>query len=168
LHKLRESIEPRDFIIGPVIISVETVPAKPKEEKDDKRPEAKRQSRAERIRVEMDTAYPALGLYKGDDVVFRLDDTAPVGKIIGVYCGQKAGAWFARVCLNDERGIFLLLRSGERNWLAEYEYKSFGPVVEIERASQFNAKKRAALKERLEKIRRNVGIQSVTQPGSMI
>jgi hypothetical protein len=96
-----------------------------------------------------------LGLHKGDSVTFKTDGTAPIGKLIGVYTGRKAGAWFARVCINDARGIFLLLRSGERGWLADYEYKSFGPVVEIKRASQVNAEKIAELKKRLEKIRRN-------------
>jgi hypothetical protein len=135
-------------ILGPVVDALNSKPETVK-------PEAKRRSRSESLCVVMDMVCPALGLYKGDEIVFRLDDTAPVGKFIGVYCGQKIGAWFARVCLNDERGIYLLLRSGKRNWLAEYEYKSFGPVVKIERASEANAKKIAALKERLEKIRRN-------------
>jgi hypothetical protein len=119
-----------------------------------KKPRAKKTRDFELFRTKMVESYHAFGLHKGDHVIFKPDGTAPVGKLIGVY-EEDRGAWFARVCLNDERGIYLVQNRGGRVWLGECKYKSFGPVIEIERASQVNAGRIAELKKRLEKIRRN-------------
>jgi hypothetical protein len=94
--------------------------------------------------------YPAFGLYVGDVLTYTANGTAAPGKFIGIK--TETESWFARCCLNDERGIYILHGDGERDWLADYEYNSFGLVIEIKRASEVNAEKINALRERLQRL----------------
>jgi hypothetical protein len=116
-------------------------------------PEAKETKKAARLKtftVILKYPYPAFGLYTGDIVTYNANRTASPGKLIGIH--TQNGSWFARVCLNDERGIYIVEGDDERDWLANYSYKSFGLVVEIKRASQVNAEKVKALRAKLDKL----------------
>jgi hypothetical protein len=132
-------------IIGPVVLGSVT--------KAEDAPQAKETKKAARLKtftVALKYPYPAFGLYMGDIVTYNANGTASPGKFIGIH--TKNGSWFARVCLNDERGIYIVEGNGERDWLANYNYKSFGLVVEIKRASQVNAEKVKALRAKLDEL----------------
>jgi hypothetical protein len=135
-------------IIGPVILADAT-----KTKTATEKPSA---SRVQAFRVVLDYSMRSLSLHKGDCVIYTPNDTpASIGKLIGVHC-DGVGSWFARVCLSDERGIYIVDGEDERGWLnTEYDYSAFGPVIEIKRASEVNAEKIAELRERLERVRRN-------------
>lgn len=95
---------------------------------------------------------PAFGLFKGDEVYVQANNTAPVGKIIGIKGSSSGLIWFARVCSNDKRGIFIVDHEDDRGMLDDYNYSEFGPVIKIEKA---NAENIAELKKRIEKVRRD-------------
>jgi hypothetical protein len=120
---------------------------------------AKEKERAARWRVKLTSDCDAnLGLYCGDVLIVNPNGEAPLGKIIGLKAPDDGLVWFARVCINNERGVYLFAPSDGRDewgWLVEYDYSAFGPVIEIKRASEVNAEKIAELKKRIEKIRRN-------------